>query len=170
MATTTTATAGTFQNKVGSQDFVHYENSTGTVVYSINASGVPNVVDGQTTAGLGVSPVINSTVVANTTTNIAATNLITSAPAGTYRISATVNVTTAGTNAAPVVHVLYSNLAITNASTTVCTVAVTAATAVAGGVTLFNTTTTGAIAYSVTGVTTSGSLGYNAAIVLEQMA
>lgn len=99
MAPTNYAQAGTFQNDGQNNDFVHYTNSTGGVVYSINSAGNNNVAGGLTLAGQGQPAILYATSLTAQAfgvfnTAAAVTMLAASAPAGTYRVSIYLVITT----------------------------------------------------------------------------
>ncbi len=89
MATTSTATAGTFLSH--GEDFIHLVNASGSVLYAINGSGQETISNGVTLAGQG-NPLIAAAVSASLGFAVfnaaAAVTLVpTTAATGTYRIS-----------------------------------------------------------------------------------
>lgn len=97
--TTTYAQHATVQNDGQNNDFLHYTASTGAVLYAINSAGNTSVSGGLTLAGQGqpgivyaVSLTAQGFAVFNTAA--AVTMAAATAPAGTYRFSMYLDITT----------------------------------------------------------------------------
>lgn len=99
MTTTTYAQHATVQNDGQNNDFLHYTNSSGQVLFAINSSGNESVCGGVATVGLG-GPILVYSLSASLAFGIwntaAAVNMLPSTvPTGTYRVSLYLVTTTA---------------------------------------------------------------------------